>query len=350
MMKGSTSSGKSTVIEAAAKLFPPDCVIERASLSPKALAHGKGTLAGKILVLREFRGGKDALLLLRLLQSEGQIEHEFTSVRGTKRSTETAKRVGRPVVLTTTTDAKVFADDETRFLSIWADESSAQTLAIVVAKASGPRAVDHSDLPVWRKALSLLVVKKGDFEDPPAWLRYVAEQLPLESVRVRRDWDRFLSLCESIAMCRGDWQPKCPVNITFGDYCVAYLIMEPVFASTLRGVHPQELALVKAIAKLNRTLGRAVTTREIATELNWKQPVVYKYVKCGARNGLLHYEEGTREKNVKLIIARQEDSGRFLPNPRSVLQKNPEIGSEVHYVNPFTGVRKTLKREPAEED
>ena len=255
---------------------------------------------------------------------------------------------GRPVVLTTTTEAKVFADDETRFLSIWADESPAQSLAIVVAKASRPRVVDQSDLPVWRKATSLLVFKKGDFENPPGFLTYVAEQLPLESVRVRRDWDRFLSLCGSIALCRGDWHPKRPLNITFGDYCVAYLIMEPVFASTLRGVHPQEVALRKAVARLNTRLNRAATIREIAGELNWKEPVVYKYVKSAVKNGLLEKEEGTREKNVKRFIASEEDSGRFLPSPRLVLQKNPEIGDKVHYVNPFTGIRKTLERPHSE--
>jgi energy-coupling factor transporter ATP-binding protein EcfA2 len=343
LVKGSTSSGKSTLIEVAAMLFPPDCVVKRASLSPKALAHGKATLAGKIFVLREFRGGKDALLLLRLLQSEGQIEHEFTSVRGSERSTETAKRVGKPVIFTTTTEANVFEDDETRFLSIWADESPDQSLAIMIAKASGVRLVDNRDLPVWRKALSLPVCKKGDFEDPPAFLRYVAAQLPLGRVRVRRDWDRCLSFFKSIALCRGDWQPKRSVNITFADYCVGYLILESVFASTLRGVHPQELTLVKAVAKLNKTLERAVTTKEIAGELEWREPVVYKYVTSAVRSGLLRHEEGTREKNVKPIIACREDSGRFLPGPRSVLRNNPEIGSPVKYVDPFTGTWKTLE-------
>lgn len=344
IVKGSTSSGKSTLVKSVAQLFPPDCIIERASLSPKALAHGQGSLAGKIFLLREYRGGKDALLLLRLLQSEGQIEHEFTTIRGAERSTETARRIGTPVVLTTTTEAKVFEDDETRFLSVWVDETPDQSLAIMVAKASGPRVADYRDLPVWRKALSLLVCKKGDFKNPPSWLRYVAEQLPLERVRVRRDWDRFLSFCKSIALCRGDWHPKRSVNITFGDYCVAYLILEPVFASTLRGLHSQEVVLRKTVASLNRQLNRAVTIVEIANELDWKKPLVYKFVKSGTKNGLLEYEDGTREKNVKRIIARQEDSGRFLPSPRLVLRNNPEVGDEVTYVNPFTGVSKTLER------
>jgi hypothetical protein len=78
MMKGSTSSGKSTVMKNCLRLFPRGCVIERAGLSGKALAYGKGSLAGKILAIAEYRCGKDAQQLLRLLQSEGSIKHEAT--------------------------------------------------------------------------------------------------------------------------------------------------------------------------------------------------------------------------------------------------------------------------------
>ena len=138
IMKGSTSSGKSTVVKTCVRLFPSSCVIERAGLSGKALAYGKGSMAGKILAIAEYRCGKDAQLLLRLLQSEGSIKHEATTVRGASRTTSTVEREGFPVVLTTTTSQFVFADDETRFLSIWADESAEQTLAVALAKARGP--------------------------------------------------------------------------------------------------------------------------------------------------------------------------------------------------------------------
>jgi hypothetical protein len=217
-------------------------------------------------------------------------------------------------------------------------------LAILIAKASGPRIVNYRDLPAWRLAMSLLTYKKGDFDNPPIWLKSVAERLPLEKVRVRRDWDRFLSLCSAIALCRGDWQSNRPVNITFADYCVGYLILEPVFASTFLGLRTQEFAVNKAVAKLNKRLQRAATIREIANELNWKDPVVYKYVKSAAKSGFLEYERGTREKNVKRVMARPEESGRFLPTPSLVLKNNPGIGREVKFVDPFTGYWETIRR------
>jgi hypothetical protein len=79
LIVGPTSCGKSTVIKFTLQLFPPEAIVERAGLSAKALAHGKWKLANKILFIHEYRGGRDARLLLRLLQSEGGIRYEYTA-------------------------------------------------------------------------------------------------------------------------------------------------------------------------------------------------------------------------------------------------------------------------------
>lgn len=343
LYKGATSTGKTKSVRSTIELFPPDSIVERAGLSGKALAHGEGSLAEKILYLVEYRCGKDAQQLLRLLQSEGRIKHEFTTLSGSRRETRTAERVGTPVVLTTTTDRQVFPDDETRFLSIWADESAEQSLAIVLARATGARFIDRSDLPMWQLATSLLVWKDGDFANPPDWLQYVASNLPLGKVRIRRDWDRFLTFCSAIAMCRGDWSPNREVNVEFADYCVAYEILEPVFASTLRGLRTQEYALGRAVASLNGRLKRAVSVKEVAGVLQWKEGLVYKYLKGASERGLLKYEGGTRERNEKRILANDDPNG-FLPPPGRVFRENPQIGKGARFVDPFSGEWRSLLR------
>lgn len=345
LVKGSTSSGKSTLVKDSVQLFPPDCVVERAGLSGKALAYGRGSLANKILLINEYRCGKDAQLLLRLLQSEGQIRHESTTLRGAHRSTQTVERTGSPVVLTTTTDERVFADDETRFLSVWVDESSKQTLAILTAQAGRPKRVNYRELRVWRTAMSLLVRRKDDFRNPPAWLRYVAEQLPLTKVRVRRDWNRSITFLKAVALCRSVPGRNEPLDITFADYCVAYQIFEPVLASTLRGYPTQELLVSQAVAKLIKRLNRAVTTREVAKQLKWKESLVYKHLKGAVRHRLVEYESGTHEKNLKRLLTRNEAKTQFLPTPKSVFTGNREIGTEAAYVDPFSGKRRILRRE-----
>ncbi|MGA8538800.1 MAG: hypothetical protein WB566_04835, partial [Terriglobales bacterium] len=257
--KGVTSSGKSTVATAVTQLFDPNLVLERSGMSKLALAHASGNLTGKILLIDEHRCGKDAQQLLRLLQSEGRIAHEYTVVRGRHRETATAKRIGRPVVLTTTTELKVFADDETRYLTIWSDESPEQTGEIMRAKIRSRPKIEEQELTLWRAATSLLTARPGDFEQPPAWLNFVADQVPRDNVRVRRDWPRFLTFCCAVTLCSGRREKDAPLNITFEDYCIAYKILNPVFAATLEGISDKEIELVRVLAKLALQHGRGVT-------------------------------------------------------------------------------------------
>jgi hypothetical protein len=246
-------------------------------------------------------------------------------------------------VLSTTTDNKVFADDETRFLSTWVDESADQSRKIVVARARKRRLANRSDLPVWQKAMSMLKYKKGDFEHPADWIEYVATQLPLDKVRVRRDWDRFLTFCSGVALSRG-FSSKGAVDISFPDYCVAHRILEPVFASTLNGLGSQEYMLAKAVVALNKRHGRPATAKEIARKLTWKLPVVYKHLKAAAKNRLVRYEPGTRARNLKRVSAVDGGAQRFLPSPKSVFKRYPKLGKKIQFIDPFTGERERIRR------
>jgi hypothetical protein len=343
LVKGPTSSGKSTLVESSIQLFPPSCVVERAGLSKKALAHGAGSLAHKILFLNEYRCGKDAQQFTRLLQSQGQIKHEFTTIHGAQRGTKIMERIGTPVVLSTTTDEIVFADDETRFQSIFVDQSREQNRRIVLARSRKPQTADRRDLPVWQKATTLLKYKNGDFEHPPKWMEYVARHLPLECVRVRRDWDRFLTFCSAVAMWRAFGSNKA-VDISFEDYCIAYRILEPVFASTLHNTRSQEYLIGDAVSRLSRKRKRAVSVGEIARDLGWKDSLVYKQLKIAERKRLIKYESGTRERNLKRVLPIGLGMGRFLPHPHSVLKRNLELDEKVNYIDPLTGKKRVVRR------
>jgi hypothetical protein len=139
LVKGPTSTGKNNLTKAALSLNSPEMVLTRSSFSKKALAYGADELAGKILYLVEHRGGKDAEFFRRLLQSEGELHHEATTVAGRNRGTVVANRSGDPVFISTTTDERVYADDETRFLSIRADESAELTREVIRAQCREKR-------------------------------------------------------------------------------------------------------------------------------------------------------------------------------------------------------------------
>jgi hypothetical protein len=343
ILQSPPGSGKTTVMGRVTDLFPPDCVIQRAGLSKRALAFGKTSLKNKVLVLNEYKSGKDAQLFIRLTQSGETVKHEYTKITGRRHKTEVVERVGVPVVLTTTTDEHIFPDDASRFLRLKVDDSRQQNLAICLARARAPRTKDTSDLPIWQAAMSKIKFKPGDFQRPPKFLTYVARHLPLNNVQVRREWNRILSLMSAAALLRG-FESTEAVEIKFADYCVVYRILEPILVVNLKHSDAPEYELAKAAATLNKNLNRPATVREIAEELNWKERFVYKQLKAALRRKLVRTEKGTGEKNRKLVVARKRECNRFLPSPRSVLKHNPELGTKVKYVDPFTGRWKTVKR------
>jgi hypothetical protein len=347
--KGASSTGKSELLKAAVSLFPPECVLTRASLSKMAPAHGSDDLGGMLLYIIEYRGAKDALYLTRLLQSEGQIDHEFATAIGRDRGTAVATRKGSPVVLTTTTRQRVFEDDETRFLSIQADDSSEQTQDVIAAHLSSSlKEQREEDLPVWHDAIRLLCRKIPSFRHP-AWFNILAKEIPPDEPRARRDVVRFLSLLKAVSLCRSHSdgrisESRKEVEINFADYCVAHRILSRAFTSTFAGEHPRTLELAKAVRKLNKSLGSSVSVKEIASNLGWDQALVYKYVKIAEKHHLVVYESGSRLHNQKLLIPGLISHPGFLPDPNLIFQSCEQVGNEVRYVDPLTGKEKVIRR------
>jgi len=347
--KGASSTGKSELVKAVIALFPPECVVIRASLSRKAPVHGSGELSAKILNIAEYRGAKDALYLTRLLQSEGQIAHEYATVVGSKRGTVVARRKGTPVVLTTTTAELVFADDETRFLSIQADDSPEQTVDVIAAHFD-PDPIQHreEELTVWHEAVRLLSKKVPKFRYP-AWLSFVGRHIPPDEPRARRDALRFLSLLKAVALCRSrsdgriDKSPK-EVEIDFADYCVARRILNQAFTSTFAGAHPRALKLAKAVRKLNKQQERPVSVKELVQHLGWDQALVYKYVRKAEKLKLVQYEAGSHVFNQKRLLPGLIPRASFLPDPALIFENCDEIGDEVRYIDPLTGENVVMRR------
>jgi hypothetical protein len=349
IVKGSTSSGKSNLLRTVIRLFPVECVSNLASLTPKALVYGDGDLSGKILYLSEYRGAKDAMYLTRLQQSEGQIAHEYTAVSGRRRSTIVARRRGSPVVLTTTTEHSVFADDETRFLSLRANESAELTRRIIRSRLL-PRTAQKSQPPleVWREATTLLALRVPKFRYP-SWFESIADLMPVDETRVRRDVERFCSLLEAVALCRSysDGRREAHTNsieINFADYCSAYGIANEAFSSTYRGTHPQALRIAESVHRIQAELHRPVTVREVAQEQGWELPLAYKWVKVAVRDKVVSYEPGTRARNQKRLVSQKNRRTRFLPHPRRILGERPELNEQTVYFDPLTGEKRAVRR------
>jgi hypothetical protein len=341
--KGESSTGKSELVKAVIRLLPPESVLVRASLSKTAPVHGTEDLAGKILYIVEYRGARDAMYLTRLLQSEGEIRHEYAIAVGRHRGTRVASRKGSPVIFTTTTEERVFQDDETRFLSVQADDSVEQTQEVIRAHFSREPHESNSaeDLPVWQEANRILCKKIPEFRYP-GWFEFLADQIPVDEPRARRDGVRFLSLLKAVTLCRSHSDGRFKkssneIEIDFADYCVGYRILSRAFASTFAGVDLKALTLAKVVRRLNKRLDQPATVKELVEELGWDQAVVYKYAKKAEKRNLVEYEPGTHPRNQKRLLPGLVVRQGFLPDPNLILQNCPELGDEVSYIDPLTG-------------
>lgn len=337
LVTGSSGGGKSKVIETPLKLFPKDWVVRRASLTEHALVYNADSLDGKVLYVTEYDGGRQSQYYLRLLQSEGDISREFT----VGRKTEVVQRLGSPVVLTATTREKIFPDDATRFLTTAINETPEHNLAVFRAELNGPPKSKEPAETVWHEAIQLMKDRYEPFVFPD-WFGYLAEQVPRDKTRSKRDWNRFLGLVEAIAICNPD--PNRDGKITPADYCIGFAILESALAATNHAVNENELSVRRAVEKLMKDTGRAVTIKEIRENLDWDDSMTYKWVRAAVKHALITYESGTAEKNVKRLLPVEETSSTFLPSPRRIIRDIKEFGPSVKYIDPVTGAEKTIVR------
>ena len=338
LIMGASSSGKSTRLEKPIMLFPSESVIKRASFSRKAFAYGEGSLDKKILYINEYRGGREPQLLLRILQSDGAIAHEYT--QGGK--TQVVQRVGSPVVLTTTSEKRVLDDDSTRFLTIKIEQNPDQILAVLKASLLGAGEPKELHLKVWRQAIRLLASKAEKPFDLPGWFEYIAEKVPRDEPRAMRDWKRWLALVKATSLCRP--QSGSRNKVTFADYCVAYQILNPALTATVHALSEGELAIQKTVSRLANKKGRAVTAAEVQERLGWNQSATYRYLLRAVKAGLIRYEGGTRETNVKPVLPIAEVASTFLPSPKRLLNHVRNIEDSLEFVDPFTGAQKRMHR------
>lgn len=335
IVMGPSSSGKTTLMDKATQVFPPESIIRRASFSKKAIAYGEESFEKKLLSVNEYRPNAESQLMLRLLQSEGRVAHEYVSGQ----HTEVAERVGYPVILTTTTVDDLVEDDATRFLNIRVSEKP-EHIRAVLRRTLERKEPQEPDLKVWQQAIRLLGERAKEPVEFPTWLDYVVDHVPLDKVRVQRDWHRCLGMLQASALC-GKEHGR---DISFADYCALYRILNPALTATMHAVSEHEIALRQSVLRLAKELGHGVTVNEVREDLHWNKTMAYKYVHAAVAHKLIEHERGTREKNVKRLLPIEGVAGKFLPSPKQVLKNVKDLGESVQFINPFNGKLETVSR------
>lgn len=295
-IKGLSSAGKSYTVECVLRAFPASAVIVMTAMSEHALIYMRESFAHRTLVLyeatalregREKNEGNQTAMFIRTLLSEGRIV--YPTVQKDEQGnlvTVTIEKEGPTNFLVTTTAASLHNENETRMLSLAANDSKAQTKAVLKAIATGKKRAG-ADFADWHDLDHWLGHQTHDVVVPYA--EYLAEEIPPVAVRLRRDFATLLALIETHAIIHQadrDTDENGSIVATPADYyavrdLVADLMSEAVGTTVSATIRET----VDVVARLAPPEG--VTVKKIAEHLNVQREAAQYRVQNARKGGYI---------------------------------------------------------------
>ncbi len=319
--KGPSAAGKSFVLQKVLEFFPTRAYYPLSAMSERALVYSQEPMQHRVMVVYEAQGlaGEWASYLMRSLLSENRIRYETVVKSEAGLEAKLVEREGPTGLLTTTTKILLHAENETRMLSVPADDSPAQTQRVLrqLARATASPAVDFGP---WHALQTWLQGAEHRVCIPYA--DALAELVPPVAVRLRRDFGMLLSFIRAHATLHQATREKDATGqivATLADYAairdlVADLLAEGIEAS----VSPTVRATVEAVAALIAgAAGRTATVKQVAERLGIDSPAALRRVKMALERGLLKNDAPERKRGqaYTLILGDQLPEDRvILPN------------------------------------
>jgi hypothetical protein len=245
IVRGSSTSGKSFIIERVSALFPPEAVIFATQMTPQALFHmPPGSLRHKWVVAGERSRLEDddraeATRALREMLSAGRLS-KLMPMKGEGGRIETVaiEQEGPIAFIESTTLTQIFEEDANRCLLLQTDECEVQTRRILTELAgrhSAPRTGDHDRTRQIHHAIQRTL---PSVEVRVPYADRIAERFDCNRVEVRRAFPQLLSLIQASALLHHrqrstDSEGTLLANAT--DYQIARRLIAKPFALSLGG-------------------------------------------------------------------------------------------------------------------
>jgi hypothetical protein len=340
-VKGQSSSGKNHTVRKVLRLIPQKCIYEITDSSERAWNYMGRQLKHKIAFFQEESvafGGRQHPA--RLLISENRLERVVTVRRGAQFTTKKQVTEGPVACISTTTKDQLQVDDETRHLSVWADESPAQTARIVRAQFSDATPLTEEEIHVWHAVQDLLEERSTVPIRLPTWFEFVADKVWTGDVRIRRYFPAFIEACRTVCLIRSfrsDEQNPESLRISFRDYAIATLIFEDAFTKSLNSIDERSMEVRECILrKSSNNRGRPVSARDVASELGIPLHEAYERIRQAAKQKLIRRVNLPQRGNKKLYLP-TEEGVEFLPDPKDVFENISSAGRRVKFIHPLTG-------------
>jgi DNA primase len=298
-----SGAGKSGLVEKVQELVPPEDVEFYSRITPQALYYmDRDALKRKLLIIEERAGGESADYSIRTLQSRQKLTQAvpIKDPNSGKIRTTTFEVEGPIAYLETTTNPEINHENATRCFEIYLDESIEQTRRIHEAQreAKTPaglvrKAKADAVKNLHRNAQRLL--KTMAVMNPYAPLI----DFPADSLRTRRDHERFLSLIEAVTFLYQFQRPtreiddgqggkiQC-IESTVQDYAIAYRLARDILGFSLDDLKKHARDLLDQIREMVKRQSEETgeveetitfTRREIREFTGWPDYQIKNYIK-----------------------------------------------------------------------
>jgi predicted DNA-binding transcriptional regulator len=333
-IKGVSAGGKSYTVETVLKFFPNAAFFARTArtgMSEKALIYSEESFKHRFIIIYEAAGMNSDMMsyIIRTLLSEGRIDYEF--VDKTASDGLLPKHIVKegPIgLITTTTQAKLHPENETRLLSLSVVDTKEQTKAVMKSLAADR--ADLVDYVPWH--LLQMRLAEGERRVEVPFAGQLADLIPPVAVRLRRDFKLLLTLVRAHALLhretRGrDAQGRIIATVT--DYGVVKSLVLKLFSE---GVGATVSDAIRETVEAVEGVGKEVSITTLAKLLNLDKSAVTHRVRKAIERGFLVNREEKKGLPARIqVLDPLPEAQEILPDPARLegcCSVEVEIGGE----------------------
>jgi hypothetical protein len=318
-----SAAGKNHAVDAALPLFPPSAYVVFGASSPRVLVYGEQDYQNKIVIVSEADSipvDGPAASAVRSLAADNVMTYDVV-----ERDPDTNRFAVRHIVkpgptgLITTSTKPLDDQLSTRMLAIGIPDTREQTRAVLHAHADAVNGHDVGPSAERFVAAQRWLELEGDREVTIPFAHTLAEQVPADLVRMRRDFRQLLTVIETNAFLhqrQRDRDQDGRVIATLADYAVACDLLMDVFTTVATGgVSKAVREVVRVVQKLSPSAPDGVTCATVAAHVDppLHRNTAWYRIKSALRLGHLINSETRKGHPAKL------KPGDALPDERDAL-------------------------------
>lgn len=321
LVEGPSGAGKTLLVATVAQLFPADAIVALTGMSERGLLYLGGNLSHRMLLVTEAAGlHRDGIgaAIMRSVTWEGHVRYPTVEKDESGRLVSHVIELAGPTGLVTTTTRGVEEELATRLLAVSVPESPEATRAVLraIGRTANGSAPEQPDLAPWH-ALQRWLEHEGVRSVTIPFAERLAELVPADLVRMRRDFPQLLTLIRAHALLHQRQRERDAhgrIIATLADYAAVHRLVAPLYGVIAAGGVTEGVRMVvSAVAELCLEPDDTVSLTRLVQLLGRDKSRISRHVRRAIELGFLVNLEPVKGRPAKLR------PGDPLPPPVSAL-------------------------------